>query len=134
MEIKVGLVVFAEKCVLVERRGNIFSIPETSLPDHRNSLYLIKQLLENTLGITGSWPEIEVGLNQSGVFDDVDRCKSHREIMIVYSLFLPAKNRERPGYEWMNLLDLPKNSFYLDHESIIRYCGVSNGSKCFSKI
>ena len=125
---------FAEKSVLVENRGISFSIPETPLLEHRDSLYLVKQLLENSLGITGNWAEIEFGLAQTAFFDDVDRRKDIREVIIIYTLFLSSKNRERPGYEWMNLSDLSKNSFYLDHQSIIRYCGVGNGSKGFSKV
>src|SRR4051812_1504079 len=106
MDIKVGLVIFDGQNILLEKRGNIWAIPESELPPYRTSLYIVNEILGKTTYVTGRWAEVELGLVQIGVFDDLDRNPDCRELMIAYSLTFPGSTSIKEGYEWVKISEM----------------------------
>lgn len=143
MQIQVGLVAIAANIhnpmnsyVLLDHnrpnknRGIImvdspsYGIPQRALPEDRDSLSIVYDILKESAGMSSGW--VDINPRQVGVFDDVNRNPHSREIIIVYSLYIPEKF-DVYNAEWFKIDELRQmKNLYLDTEEIIRYTIVGN--------
>lgn len=129
MDVQVGLTMFAanennltNSYILLkegQEENGCLKIPAMTLPDDLDSVSIAYQLLYECTGITGRWAELRP--QQVGAFDDVGRNPDKREIVIVYSIFIPQTIKILKGYRWVKLDELNEHKLYLDTEDIIRY-------------
>ncbi len=137
MDIRVGLVLFAvnvnyplNASVLVRRdidqTGNYWSynnkygIPSLPMPENKSSIDIVRDIINYATHITGTWKEFAF-IEQSGIYDDIDRSPLGRELLIVYTLMLEDTISIKEGYEWLRLDELKQENMIDDHYSIIRY-------------
>jgi len=130
MRIKIGLLVFADRHILLKKRDDYcYEIPQSPLPEDRDGISIACRILSQCSGITAKWMDL---LPMPGhVFDGVDRNPEFREVFITYNLYIPAQLLVGKEYEWVQISDLSVKKFHLDNAHIIRY-SILGGNNVFS--
>ncbi len=120
MNVEIGLLIFAAgNYVLLAEENGALKIPSKTLPDNKDGLSVVYEIIKECSGVTGKW--IEMTPLQVGVFDDVDRNPAQRELFIAYAIYLPSTMKVYEDYQWVKINHLDNFNLYLDTEEIIRY-------------
>lgn len=120
MNVEIGLLMFAAgNYVLLAEENGALKIPSKALPDKKDGLSVVYEIIKECSGVTGKW--VEMTPLQVGVFDDVDRNPAQRELLIAYAIYLPSTMKVYEDYQWVKINNLNNFNLYLDTEEIIKY-------------